>query len=257
MRLDVLKDQFEEGWLEKLGPFLISPEFDEIFKFLKSEARAKKVICPNYKDTFKAFRETKYKETKVVFILQDPYHQLKGDKMVADGIPMSCSNTGILQPSLELFYEGMEENLNKKVGRCADLSYLCHQGILILNTSLTVELHKPGSHKGVWKKFMDYLFNEVLNYYSRGLCVVAFGKHGQDTAKSLLPFLHWTFDVEHPAAAAHRNRKWDHQRIFTSINEVLKGHNEEKIIWDCNEYAKYITEHPPETPVVNEFIKNS
>jgi uracil-DNA glycosylase len=149
---------------------------------------------------------------------------------------MSSKYTGVLQPSLSLFYEGMEENLKKKVGRNADLTYLCNQGILILNSSLTVELNKPGSHKGVWSKFMEYLIGDVLNYYSSGLVYMALGKPAQETAKLMLPFLHWGFDVEHPAAAAHKNRKWDHQEIFTKFNEILKRRNNDHIIWDYNEY---------------------
>lgn len=240
-------------WAEKLAPFIITPEFDAIFEFLKKEGRAGKTICPQAKDVFRAFRETPYNRLKAVFLLQDPYHQIRNGKMVADGIPMSCSNTGILQPSLELFYDGMEENLGKKVGRNADLTYLCNQGILLLNTSLTVELHKAGSHQGVWTKFMDYLIGDILNYYSPGLCVVAFGKHAQGTAKDMIPFLHNYFDVEHPAAASYKNRKWIHDNVFTQINVVMKHNMNEKIYWDYNDYVRYLETLPNKTPV-NEFI---
>lgn len=253
MNLDIVGPQFG-SWAEKLAPFITSPEFDEIFTFLKKEARGGKVICPQSKDVFRAFKECEYSKCKAVFFLQDPYPWIKNGKFVADGIPMSCSNTHELQPSLSLFYDGMEDNLGKKVGRNADLTYLCHQGILILNTSLTVELNKPSSHKEIWSKFMNYLIDEVLNLYSTGLCVVAFGKHGQLTAKSMMPLLHWTFDVEHPAAAAHKQRKWDHGKIFTGINTVLKNNQNDRIIWDYNDYYRYL-ESIPKIATVNEHIK--
>ena len=253
MNLSVVEQQFG-SWAEKLSPFITSPEFDEIFDFLKKEGRAGKIICPQAKDVFRAFKECEYKDCKAVFFLQDPYPWVKNGKFVADGVPMSCRNTGVLQPSLELFYDGMEENLGKKVGRNADLTYLCHQGILILNTSLTVELDKPTSHKEIWKKFTNYLINEVLNYYSTGLCVVAFGKHGQETAKSMMPFLHWTFDVEHPAAASYARRKWDHKNIFTDINIVLKNNQNDRILWDYNDYYRYLQSLVKPT-TVNEHIK--
>ena len=253
MNLDTVGPQFGT-WAEKLAPFIVSPEFDEIFAFLKKEGRAGKIICPQAIDVFRAFKECDYEKLKVVFILQDPYPWIKNGKFVADGIPMSCGHTQVLQPSLSLFYDGMEQNLGKKVGRNADLSYLCHQGILILNTSLTVELNKPTSHEGVWNKFMDYLIGDVLNYYSRGLCVVAFGKHGQKTAKSMMPFLHNYFDVEHPAAAAHTNRKWLHNNLFTSIDQVMRNNMNEKIYWDDIEYVRYL-ESIPKKQVINEHIK--
>lgn len=256
MNIQEVAPQLGERWAEKLAPFIITPEFDEIFDFLKKEGRAHKTICPKAADVFKVFRETPYDNLKVVFLLQDPYHTLRNDKMVANGIPMDCSNTGVLQPSLELFYDGMEENIGKKVGRNADLSYLCHQGILLLNTSLTVELHKAGSHKGVWKKFMDYLIGDILNYYSPGLCVVAFGKHGQETAKTMMPFLHNYFDIEHPAAASYKNRKWNHENVFTQINMVLKNNMNEKIIWDYNEYKRHL-DSLPKPSIINEHIKES
>ena len=244
-------------WADKLAPFVISPEFDEIFNFLKKEGLAHKKICPEAKNVFRAFKETPYNKLKAVFLLQDPYHQIRKingkDVLVADGIPMSCSNTGILQPSLELFYDGMEENLGKKVGRNADLTYLCNQGILLLNTSLTVELHKAGSHQGVWTKFMAYLIGDILNYYTSGLCVVAFGKHAQGTARNMMPFIHNYFDIEHPAAASYKNRKWIHENVFTQINVVLKQNMNEEIYWDYNDYKRYL-ESLPSKSVVNEHI---
>lgn len=255
MNLDAVAPQFGT-WAEKLAPFIVSEEFDKIFSYLKDKGRQGVVICPQAKDVFRAFKECNYNNLKAVFILQDPYPWIKNGKFVADGVPMSCAHTQQLQPSLSLFYDGMEENLQKKVGRNADLSYLCHQGILLLNTSLTVELNRPTSHKELWTKFMDYLIGDVLNYYSRGLCVVAFGKHGQNTAKSMMPFIHNYLDIEHPAAAAHQNRKWDHGKLFTTVNAVLKNNMNERIIWDYNEYVRHI-ESLPKVTAVNEHIKTS
>lgn len=144
---------------------------------------------------------------------------------------MSCSHTGICQPSLDLFYDGMEDDLKTKVPHNPDLSYLCEQGVLFLNTSLTVELNKPSSHKGKWDKFMLYLVQEVINFYDCGLIYVSLGKNANIVAKAVIPFLNWGFEVEHPAAAAHSDRKWRHDNIFTKINKVLKDNNNEQINW--------------------------
>lgn len=218
-------------WAPKFKPFWESGGFDEIFGFLKAESAEKKVICPVHQNVFRAFRETPYSSLKCVFMLQDPYPWIKNGKYVADGIAMSCSNTGICQPSLDLFYDGIADDLDIEVPHNPDLSYLCKQGVLFLNTSLTVELNKPTSHTKLWDKFMNYLIEEVINYYSNGLIYVSFGKNAHLLAKAMMPFLHWGFKVEHPAAAAHQERKWDHQNIFSQINKILKSCNNEQIYW--------------------------
>lgn len=239
-------------WAPKFKAFIESSECDEIYKFLKAESLEGKVICPHRDDTFRAFRETPFGNLKCVFILQDPYHQVgkKDDKVVyvADGMAMSCSNTGVCQPSLELFYKGIENDLGQEVIRQPDLSYLAHQGVLLLNTSLTVEMSKPGSHSGRWDKFNDYLVQEVINYYTSGLVYVSFGVNAQVMAKTIVPFLHWGFEVEHPAFAARKDRDWNHQGIFTKINRILKDSNNEEILWNYEDYRKQRDGEPIQRP---------
>jgi len=230
MIYEKVADQFGD-WAPKFKPFIESPEFDKIFKFLKDESKENKEICPKHEDVFRTFKETPYSKLKAIFILQDPYPWMKNGVMIADGIPMSCRNTGRCQPSLELFYEGMEDDLGIKVPREPDLSYLSREGVLLLNSSLTVELNKPTSHAGIWDPFLNYLIQDVINFYNSGLCYVSFGKNAHAMAKAVIPFLHWGFEVEHPAAAAHKQRKWDHQNVFSKINKVTKGNNNELIKW--------------------------
>lgn len=223
-------------WAEKFKPFIESKEFDSIFAFLKSESREGKKICPQSTDVFRAFRECPFDNVKCIFILQDPYSWIKKvdgkEVYVADGIAMSSKYTGVCQPSLELFYEGMEDNLNIKVERQPDLAYLANQGILFLNTSLTVEANKPNSHRGRWDNFMTYLLEEVINFYSRALVYVSMGKNAEVTSKAIVPFLHFGLECEHPAAAAHKQRKWQHNNIFSAIDNLLKNNNQEKIMWN-------------------------
>jgi len=228
-------------WAPKFKEFIESQDFDDIYKFLKKEARKPpegegKIICPEHSNTFRAFRECPFSKLRAIFILQDPYPWVKVDRdgkkiFTADGLAMSCSNTGVCQPSLELFYQGMEDDLGINVPRHPDLSYLAQQGILLLNTSLTVEMSKPASHGGLWDGFIDYLFENVINFYTKGLVYVSFGKNAHILAKTIVPFLHWGFEVEHPAAAAHKGREWEHGKIFTKINKILKDCNEEQINW--------------------------
>jgi uracil-DNA glycosylase len=237
MNYDKVKDEFGD-WAVKLRPFIESSDFDDIYKFLKEEGRQGKIICPDYKDTFRAFRATPYSKLRCIFILQDPYPWVKNGKYIADGVAMSCRNTGVCQPSLDMFYDGIEDDLGVDVPHQPDLDYLCEQGVLFLNTNLTVELNKPTSHNGVWNKFIDFVIQESINFYNSGLIYVAFGKTAHVTAKAIVPFLHWGFEVEHPAAAARQERAWKHDNIFTKINKILKNNNNEQINWVYDEYTK-------------------
>lgn len=230
MEYSKVADQFGD-WGPKFKSFIESSDFDEIFDFLKKESREGKVICPHYTQIFRAFKETPYKDLKCIFLGQDPYPWIKNGKYVADGIAMSCSNTGFCQPSLTLFYDGIADDLGKKVVYYPDLAYLAAQGVLFINCSMTVELQKRDSHKGVWDKFINFLIQQVINFYNRGLVYVALGQNAQSMAKTVMPFLHWGFDVEHPAAASHRNRTWKHENVFTKINKIMKDCNNQQINW--------------------------
>lgn len=237
--MDYLKVADQLGdWGPKLRPFIESKEFDEIFKFLKSQSREGKIICPESKNLFRSFRETPYKDLRCIFLLQDPYPWIKGNKYIADGVAMSCANTGVCQPSLEKFYEGMEDDLGVKVPRIPDLSYLCRQGVMFLNTSLTVELNKSGSHTkdifgkaGLWDKFILFLVEQVINFYNTGIVYVSLGDNAKIVTKAVIPFIHWGFEVEHPAVCTHKGGTWNHDKIFTKINRILKEHNNEQIKW--------------------------
>ncbi len=173
-------------------------------------------------------------ETKVIFIGQDPYPWIKDEIYVADGLMMSCSHTEKLQPSLDLFYKGIEDDLYKglklTMKKNPDLTYLARQGILLMNSSLTCEVNKPGSHKEYWKPFMKFFFEEVVNMMD-SLVVVCFGKQAQDIGKYVVPFHHWVLDVEHPAAASYKERTWNHDMLFRKINKLLKENNKEPIKW--------------------------
>lgn len=235
-------------WGPKFKDFIESEKFDNIFKFLKDESREGKVICPRSPDVFRAFRECPYDDLKVIFLLQDPYPWAKKvdgkEVLVADGMAMSCSNTGQPQPSLTKFYEGMETDLRYPVEYETDLSYLAKQGVLLLNTALTTELNKPASHskKKIWNPFIDHLLREVINFHTRGLVYVSFGEDAHVMAKAVVPFLHIGLEVEHPAFAARKERPWKHEKIFSKINKVLLENYSTEIQWSKNPPEKFIKE---------------
>ncbi len=226
-------------WGEKLKPFIESEACNKIYGFLKYESNRGKIICPHKENTFRAFSETPYNDLKCVWLLQDPYPwvKIKNDQLsfVADGIAMSCGNTGILQPSLEAFYNAMEDSLANGLKldfeRDPNLAYLCNQGSMMLNTALTVEMDKPMSHNEVWKPFTIFLFEEVFSQYNNGLIFILCGKASQYYEKFINPLQHYIFKLEHPAFAARKNREWYHNDIFKKINVILKDNKKREVTW--------------------------
>lgn len=222
-------------WASKLRPFIESKDADKIYFFLKEESNRGKTILPKSGSTYRSFATTPYGNTQVVFLLQDPYPWIKKDIPVADGIALSCSNTGELQPSLEMFYDAIEDDLyqglNLKDPRDPNLEYLCKQGVMMLNTSLTVEKDKSSSHYELWKPFTTYLFEEIFTNYNRGLIFVLCGEKSHYYERYIHPMQHYVFKLEHPANAARKLRKWDHQNIFKKINKLLLENNNTSINW--------------------------
>lgn len=241
--------QFEPllgDWGPRLKSFIESPQCDWIYSYLRGRAKEGRIIIPSWENTFRAFRETPFSELKCVFFMMDPYAGLKNGKMIADGIAMSCSLTREEQPSLRHFYDGIiddlpeyQERLDRgEVWRNPDLTYLCKQGIMMLNTSLTTEVGRSGIHSEIrekdrkirlWEEFMKYFFLELEK--NSGLCLVFAGSESQYYEKLVFPHQHYIFKVEHPAYAERKERSWKHENIFKKINRILWENNKVKVNW--------------------------
>lgn len=236
MNWESFKDKFHESWHPKIQPFIESEQCDKIYEVLKSESKRGKKIAPVSADVFRAFKETAYDDVKVVLMGMCPYHTIKNGMYVADGLLMGCSHTGTLQPSLDQFYNAVEKDvyngLNLKYSKLPDVSYLAHQGVLMLNAALTTEINKAGSHITLWQPFTEYLFTEVLALTQ--VPVVFLGKDAAKYTRFVPPFT-WTFTLSHPASAAYSSTEWSSEGTFTKVNKILKDNNNYEIQWLCEE----------------------
>jgi len=178
MLWDNFKNSFHPSWWNKIKPFIESPECDKIYEFLKIEGKRGKKIAPISSLTYRAFLETPLDECKVVIMGLCPYHSAKNNVLIADGLALSCSISDSLQPSLEKFYEGIENELYNGLAlnhkKSPDLSYLAKQGVLLFNAALTTEFGKAGSHLEIWEPFTKYVIEIALGY--TGIPVVFLGK---------------------------------------------------------------------------------
>lgn len=208
---------------------------EEIYKELKEQSRSGEIICPDPVNTFRSFETMDPRLLRVVFVLLDPYPSLKGNIKIANGIAMDCSNTKILQPSLDKFYGGIEESYCDGE-MCLDmikhysLDYLYNQGVMLFNSALTVPKMKTGAHTELWAPFMQYFYTEVMDKFT-GMIYVLCGKESQKMKKWINPLGNYIIEVEHPSFAARQYRKWEHKGLFKQIDYILKHNNNEKINW--------------------------
>ena len=187
-------------------------------------------LCPALPNIFKAFKLCPYKECKVVFIGQDPYPQ----KGVATGILFGNSKEtpdDELSQSLEVVKEAAInfEIPHNLITFDNSLESWAKQGILMINSSLTCEVNRIGSHTNIWRPFVSKL---VKNLSNKNTCIiyVLFGKDAQ----SLRPYIdekyNYIIEVQHPAYFARTNQRMPNS-VFTKINEILYGIYGEEIKW--------------------------
>lgn len=219
-------------WANKIKPFFDHGGFDPIYEFLKKESKRGKKIAPLSEHTFRCFTETPIDQVKVILVGMCPYHVFRKEGPVADGLLMGCSITKYPQPTLDQFYTGIENELHNGLNlhytKNPDVSYLAHQGVLMLNAALTTEYNKAGNHLALWEPFMKYLFETV--FFELGVPVIFLGKEASKLIKYTAPFT-WTFVVAHPASAAYKGTEWDTEGVFGKVNSLLKQRNNETVNW--------------------------
>jgi uracil-DNA glycosylase len=213
------------GWDKILNPFLESGAFDNITNKLSNLVEQERRFTPKFKDAFNPFIKTNLINLKVVIINQDPYPKYG----IADGLAFSCSNTSIEELTLKYIFDYIEKQSTDTYKRDPDLKRWADQGVLLINTSLTCELNKIGTHQSIWKVFIEYLF-EMINKIDKNIIFVLMGKKVE----------HWQlrlpgqkiFKCAHPASAAYgKKNEWEANDIFKKINNELNMQLKTCINW--------------------------
>lgn len=180
---------------------------------------------PPYKNIFHALTITPLNEVKVVILGQDPYHEVNQ----AHGLAFSvlCKK---LPPSLVNIYKEMESDLNVKVNQDGNLDYLASQGVLLLNTSLTVREHQANSHsnKG-WEIFTDNII-KLLNEMDKPMVFILWGRNAISKTKYLNNPNHLVLTSVHPSPLSAYNGFFG-SRPFSKTNQFLLDKGETPINW--------------------------
>lgn len=209
------------GWANKLRGFIQSSDFDKILEKLYNMRNEGQRFTPPLKYVFRAFEECPIEKLKVVIIGQDPYPFLG----VADGIAFSCGLTQKAQPSLKNIFGAVEKTVYQDfpTHQDPDLARWSNQGVLMLNTALTCEVDKIGSHYQIWQPFIVYLI-DILSLTNSGLIFILLGSKAQEL-ESLIGQNHYILKASHPASASYSKTTWDCNDIFNKTNEILSKNN--------------------------------
>lgn len=212
-------------WLPALKDEFRKPYYAKLFSFVKEEY-ATHVVYPPADDIFNAFHFTPLREVKVVILGQDPYH----NEHQAHGLCFSVQPGEEVPPSLVNIYQELHDDLGCYIPNNGYLEKWAKQGVLMLNTVLTVRAHQANSHQGKdWEQFTDAVI-EAVNAQDRPIVFLLWGRPAQQKASMLTNPQHLILKAPHPSPLS-AYRGFFGCRHFSQTNEFLKAHGVEPIDW--------------------------
>ena len=208
----ILEDEFKKDYFKKLGIFV------------KNEYK-NKTIFPPYENIFDALRFTDYDKVKVVILGQDPYHGL-GE---AHGLSFSVRENIKMPPSLQNIFKELYNDLGIKRIK-SDLTDWAKEGVLLLNSIMTVEKDKPLSHKNKgWEIFTDNIISQ-LNKREEPVIFLLWGSFARSKKELITKKHHKIIESVHPSPLS-ASRGFFGSKPFSKINNYLKEMNKEEIKW--------------------------
>lgn len=219
--------QMPEDWKQALADELTSQNMDSLRDFLRQEYGAGKTIYPKASQMFNAFNLTPLSEVKVVILGQDPYHG-PGQAM---GLAFSVPKIIPKPPSLNNILKEMADDIGTLPSRHGDLTHWAEQGVLLLNTSLTVEEANAGSHQGKgWEQFTDAVI-DVVNQQTTNTVFILWGSKAKLKGKFIDTEKHLILTAVHPSPLAANRGGFFGSKPFSKANEYLAQHGKSIIDW--------------------------
>ena len=217
------------GWDELLAPLFADERYKKIREFLKSEYSTH-VIYPDMYDLYNCFRFTPIDNLKAVILGQDPYHEPNQ----AHGLCFSVKKGVALPPSLQNIYKEIESDLGIKEPNCGDLTKWAQQGVLLLNTTLTVREHLANSHsKCGWAWFTDSVI-KLISDTCENVVFILWGGNARGKAPLINTQKHLILQCAHPSPLSAYNGFFG-CKFFSKTNQYLITHNKQPIDWDLNQ----------------------
>ncbi|MBQ3040359.1 MAG: uracil-DNA glycosylase [Clostridia bacterium] len=211
---NILSDEFKKDYYLKIR------------EILKSEYRTQ-VIFPPMFDIFNALKYTSYKDTKVVILGQDPYHEVGQ----AHGLSFSVKKGIKIPPSLVNIYKELKTDIGMEIPSHGELTSWAKQGVLLLNATLTVRQGQANSHQNIgWSIFTDEVIKK-LNERSEPLVFILWGGNARSKKKYITNKSHLIIESAHPSPLSAYNGFFG-SRPFSRANEFLKSNGVKEINWN-------------------------
>lgn len=215
----------ENDWLKPLTPEFSKPYYKKLFQIVKKEYD-ERPIYPPADEIFNAFHFTPLKDVKVVILGQDPYH----GRGQAEGLCFSVKPGVEIPPSLANIYQELKDDLGCYIPNNGSLKKWAKQGVMLLNTVLTVRAHQANSHRDIgWEQFTDAAIR-ILNEQDRPMVFLLWGRPAQMKKSMLHNPKHLILEAPHPSPLS-AFRGFFGSRPFSRTNEFLKENGLEPIDW--------------------------
>ena len=215
------------GWTDLLGFEKKKPYFLSIQQSLQEFAQQGHTIYPPKHEIFQSFSTTSYTDVKAVILGQDPYH----GPGQAHGLSFSVPETIPQPPSLKNIFKALEYDLNISAPNHGNLIEWAKQGVLLLNTTLTVSQGQPQSHSQIgWQMFTDTVISHINNH-PEAIVFMLWGAHAQKKASLITNPKHLVLQSVHPSPlSAHRG--FLQCKHFSKTNDWLQQHHRAPIDWN-------------------------
>jgi uracil-DNA glycosylase len=218
--------KINESWKKRLKTEFEKSYFENLINFVKAEYQ--KGICyPPGKLIFNAFDKCSFEDTRVVILGQDPYH---GPRQ-ANGLSFSVNDGINFPPSLINIFKELNDDLAVPFPKSGNLERWAEQGVLLLNSTLTVRASEAGSHQNKgWEQFTDAVIR-CINDEKQGVVFMLWGKYAQDKGKIIDTSKHFVLKSKHPSPMSANFGGWFGNKHFSQANNYLRSRGVVEIEW--------------------------
>ncbi len=222
----MIQDNIKQPWKALLKDEFSKDYFIALTNKLNKDEAEGHIVLPPIKQVFEAINITPFNNIKAVIIGQDPYHNIGQ----AHGLSFSVNNCMAIPPSLKNIFKELQSDVQFKIPTTGNLSAWAKQGVLLLNTSLTVQLNKPNAHKKYgWNNFTDKII-ELISEQKEHVVFILWGNDAKNKIKLIDTSKHLILQAVHPSPLS-ANRGFFGCKHFSKTNKYLQSKNIKQIDW--------------------------
>ena len=218
--------KLDDSWKNNLNHHINSEQFRNLVDFVKAEYQDN--ICyPKGSLIFSALNNCVFDKVKLVILGQDPYHNPNQANGLAFSVPENITHP----PSLVNIFKEIQQDLNTSYPVSGDLMNWVNQGVLLLNSTLTVRKNSPGSHQNKgWEDFTDEIIN-VISLKKKNIVFLLWGNYAKKKSKLIDQNKHLILRSGHPSPLSANRGYWFGNKHFSKANQYFKENNIVEIKW--------------------------